>query len=323
MHTGDVKNKHQKSYQQNVIRATSTSHVGINNTERLNKAYGSLANRIEIINKIQKHSLFTRCWFSIFYILGIICLCLDFSGAIFNVLDLFIVMIAAYLIARNKVIGMYTAIIECLLYAFICYNSQLFGEVVKVLCISIPLYIYSIIMWKKANFKLKNSSKNNQDVVIKKLTLFQKILCIICLIALAIVCFFFLKFILGQEKALILSSFSLAILIIGRVLTANHFMENYIVFILGGFIGLGIWIETMIVSGFTVAALSMVIYRCSMILNDSHSYGLWKAMHRRIVINNRGSLFARRKIKINKIIKLRRRYRNLHWDKEIDTSKNS
>lgn len=321
----DNKQQKQKYYQQNVIRATSTGRVGINNDERLKKTYGSLSNRIELINQIQQHSFFTRLWFLIFYTLGIVCLILDFQGAWLRVLDLFVVMIDAYLIARNKIFGMYTAIFECILYAFICYQSQLFGEVVKVLCISIPLYIYSIAMWKKANRKLYNSNSNRtkKDVVIKRLTATQMILCVFCLFLLSVVCFFFLKYVLGQEKALILSAFSLSILIIGRILTANHFMENYIVFILGGFIGLGIWLETIFVSGFTIAALSMIIYRCAMIFNDIHSYGLWKAMHRRIVINNKGYLFAKRKLKIHKIIKLRRQYKNLKWKREIDIAKNS
>ena len=91
----------QKSYQQNVIRATVASNIGINNNERLVKTYGSLSHRIELINRIQKHSAFTKWWFAVFYILGFFCLCLDFKGAWFNVLDLYLVMVNAYLIARK------------------------------------------------------------------------------------------------------------------------------------------------------------------------------------------------------------------------------
>ena len=314
----NLKTEKQKNYQQNVIRATVSSNVGINNNERLKKTYGALSHRIELINQIQKHSLFTRCWFAVFYLLGIVCLFLDFKGAWFNVLDLFLVMINAYLIARNKISGMYLAILENLFYAFIAFKSQLFGEVAKSLLISIPLYIYSIISWKKASIRNKE-----REVIIKKLKKKQIILCMFFTIFLAAVCFVFLKFCCNQKNALLLSSLSLALLIIAKVLAANHYMDNYTLYIVYGFIGLGLWIETMAISGFSIAILSMIIYRIALILNDIKGYSLWKLLHRRFIINNKGFLCAMRPIKINKIIKLRRRYKNLRWNKKVDMAKNS
>ena len=43
-----------QSYQKNLIHATIDSTTGINNKDRLIKAYGAQANRIEILNKLKK-----------------------------------------------------------------------------------------------------------------------------------------------------------------------------------------------------------------------------------------------------------------------------
>ena len=319
-------NSYQYNYQRNLIHATAASTTGINNKTRLIKAYGSQANRIEILNKLQKQSKFTLWWFSTFILLGIVCLFLDFQNSWFNVFDLYFVMFNVYLIAKGKLVGIYVGILECFVYAFICYQTQLFGEVVKVLLISVPLNVYSIFLWKKGikeRQKEKYNKKEEEDVVIKKMTSSQKIFCLISLIIVSVACYFFLKYALNQTAALILSALSLAIVIIGKVLTAKQYMETYAVFIFSDIIGTCMWIETFVLSSFSIAAFSMVIYYVALFLNDIYAYNLWKAMYRKVAINHGGFLFAKRKLKIKKIIKLRRRYKNLHWNKSIDINKNS
>lgn len=315
-----------QSYQRNLIHATVASTTGINNKTRLIKAYGSQANRIEVLNKLKKQSKFTLWWFSTFILLGLVCLVLDFENSWFNVFDLFFVMVNVYLIAKGKLIGIYIGIAECFVYAFICYQSQLFGEVVKSLLISVPLNIYSVIVWKqgiKERQKEKYNQKEDEDVVIKKMTKTQKVLCGFSVVFVSVACYFFLKYVLGQTTALYLSSLSLAIIIVGKVLTAKQFMETYAVFNLSDIIGVGMWIETMISIGFNIPAMSMLIYYLALLFNDVYAFNLWKAMYRKVAINHGGYLFARRKIKINKIIKLRRQYQKLKWNRAIDVSKNS
>ena len=315
-----------QSYQRNLIRATVGSTTGINNKDRLIKAYGSQANRIEILNKLQKQSKFEVWWFSTFILLGLVCLIFDFQGSWFNVFDLYFVMVNVYLVAKGKLIGMYIGILECFVYAFICYQTQLFGEVVKVLAISVPLNIYSVFQWKrgmKEKKKEKYNVDNNEDVVIKKMSKTAKLICGICIIVVSVACYMFLKYILGQTTALYLSSISLAITIIGKILTAKQYMETYAVFNISDIICLGMFIETIITTGFNIPNLSMMLYYLALLFNDVYAFSLWKAMYRKVAVNGGGFLFARRKISIKKIIKLRRQYKNLRWNREVDVNKNS
>lgn len=324
MKKSNTKSFRYQNYQRNLINVTTATNVGINNHDRLVKAYGSTANRIEVLNMLKKQSKFTIYWFIIFGLLGAACLVIDINGW-FQVFDLYLVMVNIYLVAKGRLLGIALGIIECCIYAFICFKSQLFGEVIKVMCISVPLNIFSLISWKLASKKKekdKFNTKKDDDVVIRKLNKKQKLIFGSALIACSGLAFLLLKFVIGQENALLLSSIALAITIVGKVLTARKYVESYILFLCGNIICLLMWGQTMIESGVNLSDLSMTVYYLACFSFDVYAYELWKSMYRRVAING-GVILAKRKVKITRIIKLRRRYKNLHWDREVDIAKNS
>ena len=325
MNKSNDRNDFYQYYQRNLIKATVTTNIGINNHDKLIKTYGAGADRIEILNKLKKQSKFTIYWYVIFITLGLICLIIDPSSWL-NVLDLFIVMVNISLVAKGKLIGIYIGVFECFFYAFICYNSQLYGEIFKVLAISAQLNIYSIITW---TIKMKKQKKEKfvdstaeEDIVIRKLSKKQKILFAFLLVIISGIAYCFLRFILGQDNALILGSISLATMIVAKILSAMRCMESYVIFNTSDVICLLMWIQTTIQVGFSMSELSMIIYTLACFTNDIYAYGLWKSMYRKVAVNG-GVILAMRKVNIKKIAKLRRRFRNLKWDKEIDMSKNS
>lgn len=314
-----------QSYQRNLIKATVSTNIGINNHDRLVKAYGAGAARIEILQKLKKQSKFTIYWFSIFLTLGLVCLVLDPTGW-FNVVDLFILMINIYLVAKGKLSGIYLGIFECCLYSFICLKSGLYGEIIKNMGIAVPLNIYSIISWTISMRKQKQdkyiSSKKNKEIVIKKMKkkdyFIYSSLFMVCFGA----AYCLLGFGLGQEKALIFSSIALAMSIVGKILTAQRYMESYIVFNVGSMVCLLMWGQTMLESGFAISDATMIVYQLACITNDIYAYDLWKSMYRKVAVNG-GVLLAQRRVNIKRIIKLRRQFRNLHWNKKVDMEKNS
>lgn len=315
-----------QNYQRHLVKATVSTNIGINNLDRLVKVYGADANRIELLNKLKKQSKFTIYWFLCFVTLGTVCLLLDFKNSWFNIFDLYILMINIYLVAKGKLSGMYIGVLECLFYAFICYKSELYGEVIKVLCISVPLNIYTIVSWlismKKQKKEKYVDSDSKEDIVIKKFN--KKLIALYLFIATTcvILSYILLKFGLKQKNALLLSSIALMITIVGKILTAQRYMESYAVFIAGDIICMLMWGQTLIQTGFSVAQLSMIIYYLTCFTNDIYAYRLWKSMYRRVAVNG-GVILFKRKINIKKIAKLRRQFRNLHWNKKIDMEKNS
>ena len=324
-----MRNKKDKSalyqhYSRNLIRATVSTNIGINNHDRLIKAYGAGAARIEILNKLRKQSKFTLYWFATFIVLGLVCLFLDPAGW-FNVFDLYILMINIHLVAKGKLVGIYVGILECVFYAFICFNSALYGEVFKVFAITIPLNIFSIISWMRSARKQKQDKyveTKQEDIVIKKLSKKSKPIYLLAIALCSGVAYVLLRFVIGQTNALVLSSIALAISIVGKVMTAKRYMESYVLFLFGNIICLFMWGQTMIQTGFVLADITMIVYYLACFTMDIYAYDLWKAMYRKVAVNG-GVLLAKRKLNIKKIIKLRRQFRNLHWDKKIDIAKNS
>lgn len=315
-----------QNYQRHLVKATVSTNIGINNTDRLVKIYGAGANRIELLNKLRKQSKFTLYWFAIFIVLGAVCLALDFKDSWFNIFDLYILMVNIYLVAKGKLIGMYIGVLECLFYAFICYQSELFGEIIKVMCISVPLNIYTIVSWTISIKKQKNDkyrdSNDEEDIVIKKFNKKQLALYIFMAVVCITLSYILLKFGLKQKNALFLSSVALMITIMGKILTAQRYMESYAVFVAGDVICMLMWGQTLLQTGFTIAQFSMIIYYLACLSNDINAYGMWKSMYRKVAVNG-GIILAQRKVNIKRIAKLRRQFRNLHWDKQIDISKNS
>lgn len=321
------KNLLYQNYQRHLVKATVSTNIGINNLDRLVKVYGAGANRIELLNKLKKQSKFSIYWFLIFITLGAVCLFLDFKNSWFNIFDLYILMINIYLVSKGKLSGMYIGVLECLFYAFICYRTALYGEIIKVMCISVPLNIYTIVSWtmsmrKQKKEKYVDNSDSQEDIVIKKFNKKQLSLYIFIATVCIVFSYILLKYGLKQKNALFLSSVALMITIVGKILTAQRFMESYAVFIAGDIICMLMWTQTLFQIGFGIAEFSMIIYYICCFSNDIYAYGMWKSMYRKVAVNG-GVILVQRKVNIKRIARLRRQFRHLHWDKKIDMAKNS
>ena len=318
-----------QNYQRNLIKATVATNVGINNTDKIVQIYGASANRVELLRRLRKYSKFTIVWYITFFLLGLICFALSPSSW-FYVIDLYVVMINIDLVARGKLIGMYIGIFECFLYSFNAMQSGLWGEIIKNLLICVPLNIVSIVNWTKSIRKQKYerySSKNEEDIVVRKLSKLDILKFSLIGVVVFGGCYVLLRYILPligivQDTALVLGSLSLTITIISKILTSKKFMETWILGITGSIICLLMWGESIISGGFNLSQISMIVYYLACFTNDVYAYSLWKSMYRKIAVNG-GKILAMRKVNIRRIIKLKRQFRSLHWDKKIDMSKNS
>lgn len=317
-----------QNYQRNLIKATVATNVGINNPERIVKMYGASANRVEILTRLRKYSKFTIFWYITFFLLGLVCLAIDISSW-FYVVDLYVVMVNIDLVARGKILGMYVGVFECFLYSFNAIQTGLWGEVIKMLCICVPLNIVSIINWTKSlkRQKLEKYSSENEDIIVKRLS--KKEIVKFSFIGLIIAggCYCLLRFILPligiqQDTALELGAISLAISIVSKIFTARKNMESWILCIVNDIICLMMWAQSIIFGGFDLSQISMIVYYLACFSNDIYAYSLWKSMYRKIAVNG-GKILAMRKVNIRRIIKLKRQFRDLHWDKKIDMEKNS
>lgn len=309
-------------YKVNLIRARTTGNLGYSNHHHVLETYKTDELRPTLIKKLARESKFTIIWFIVFLIAGVALLVLDPANWL-NVLDLFIVMINICLVTKRNVLGIYVGLLEVSLYGVICFFSGFYGEVINAFGLYAPLYIYEIISWTASLKKQKKYESNDaNEVAVTKLTKKQYVKYILSLIGIFVGSFILLKYVIKQESVLVISAISMAVSIIGEIMIAKRYMESYIFLYLAEFTGLLIWVFSMLETGFTTEGLSMIVYYFATISNDVYGYFLWKDVYKKVA-RKYGVIFSKRKVKINKIIKLKRKYQNLKWNRAIDTAKNS
>ena len=316
-----------KKYSRKLISGKVTATAGIRNPHNFTMVYGPAANRIEVLRALEKQSKFRLIWYSIFFILGLACLIAE-PKSWFYVLDLFVLLFNVDLASQGKIVGVYIGILECFMYVYISFISGLYGEVIKMLVINVPLNIFTIINWtknlKEQKINANKSTKNEKTVIIRKLNKKSILWIAPTLIVLYIASFFGLK-LLGTS-ALIFSAGALACTIFNKILNGLRFKESWIFGIISSIISTGMWATVMFsninTTGISLMELPVILSMLACLTNSFYGYMMWKSMYRKIAVNG-GEILAIRKIKINKIIKLRRRYHKLFWNKEIDTNKNS
>lgn len=319
------------TYSQKLIRGKVTATEGVHNFDNMKLSYGSIgANRIDVLRALQKENKFRIIWYVVFGILAAVCLGLDFRNwqAWFNVADLIILMINIDLVSRGKIVGIYIGLIECFMYIYICYVSGLYGEIIKMCALNIPLNIFSIISWTKSLKEQKkkkySDTKEESSVVIKKLKAKSYIWIALGSVVLYVGFYFGLKAI--GSNALIFSTAVLTLTVFAKILSGLRYKENYLFSLAAGILSTLMWIEVIVTSAksgsFDYSILLMVLNSLAIVTNDIQGYSIWKAMYRKIAVNG-GEVFAMRKMNIKKIVKLRHQYQKLVWNEKVDTEKNS
>jgi len=313
-------------YSRKLISGRVTATAGIRNPHNLQMVYGLGANRIEVLRALEKQNKFRLIWYILFFALGIACLFIE-PKSWFYVLDLYILMINIDLASQGKIVGVYIGIIECFMYAYICFSTGLYGEVIKMFIINVPLNIFTLVSWTKNLKEQKQTSYKNSDnenaVIVRKLSKNSFWWIALSLVGIYVACYFGLQAL--NTSALIFSAGVLACTIFNKILSALRYKENWFFSIATNIISVGMWIQVIIASsqtGLNLMELPPLVSTFACLANSFYGYSMWKSMYRKIAVNG-GEIFALRKIKINKIIKLRRKYQKLVWDKKIDIQKNS
>ena len=319
-----------QNYSKKLISGKVTSTAGVRNPQTLKMTYGIGANRIEVLRALEKQNKYRLVWYLTFLILGIVCLILE-PKSWFYVIDLYILLFNIDLVSEGKPVGVYIGIAECFLYSYICYKSALYGEVIKMLAISVPLNIFTIISWtknlkeqKKISYnKTSETEKKEESVIIRKLDKKNFWWLGLVFIAIYIACYFGLD--LLNTNALIFSAGALACTLFQKVLNALRYKESWWFSIFSQLIGTGMWIQVIIQSsatGLNLMELPPLLSTLACLSNAFYGYAIWKSMYRKVAVNG-GEVLAIRKVNIKKIIKLRRQYQKLVWDKKVDIEKNS
>lgn len=189
---------------------------------------------------------------------------------VLNLISTAIGVTALIFIAKGNVWGQVFSLIFAILYAITSYNSRYYGEVFICILMTIPLSIFSIIVW------LKNPYKKGENIVkIHKLTL-KEVIFSICLTIGVTVGFYF-----------ILSAFNTLNLAVSTVSICTSFLASYLMLRRNTFYAIAYTLnDIVLIILWTLASIkdlsNLPVVACfSMFLfNDLYAFFSWRKRER-------------------------------------------
>lgn len=296
------------TYTRHLVRGNVTGNLGINSALRFSAVYGENVDRFQVLRKLQKENTFRFWWYLIFGLASILCLVFQ-PASWLSVIEIFVLMVNIDLVSRGNVAGLYVAILDCLLYIVISSFSGLWGEVIKIAGIYIPLNIVAIVNWTKNIKAQKSGSYKKSTIQIRKLTAKGWTICAISFAVLLVAGYFFLKWL--NTTSLILSTLAFSVGIINKYLSGQRYLESYPVNIAANIISAILWISTFVATQ-NPNAIVPILMKLASLVDGIYGFILWKGMYRQEKVNG-GKILAKREVNIKKVIKLRRMYKKLYW----------
>ena len=168
--------------------------------------------------------------------------------------------------AKGKIATQFIGIVYFCFYVFICFSQKYYGEAFAYLLVMLPMYIYGVIHW------LHNRNKKENVVIIRRnLSLKEWLIASVCMIAVAVGVFFFLKELKTAE--LIVNWLSFVTLLPAVYLLIRRCKWNHLGFLINDFIVPFLWLF-LVIDG-NMSFLPMFIYHIFQITYDIYGLVQW------------------------------------------------
>ena len=267
-----------------------------------------------IRNAITRASLFEKIWYIVFIIAGLLSLIFvrpfTFTLA-FAVVSLYLNMVSNNLTANGNKYGILIAILSSILYCIDCFVFKIYGELLVNILLYIPIYVVSFISFNK---NTNTENENDQFLEVKRMKLWQVLVSVLALLVGAFALYLILELI-GSAFALV-NSISIVAFLVAMIVRVFRYMEFWWFDLLGSIAGVVLWVMA---STSDLSSLPFIISTLSSILNSIYGFVVWKRLYRKSLAS-KGILLNHHGVKISKIIKIRRRYQKLYFDKKINVS---
>ena len=276
----------------------------------------SMKSRAEILRVLKGASAFDIIWYSSFIVLGVVCIVLFHSQwmTYLTVAEMLCGLLAANLIARGKIIGIWLNIVDCILFGIIAFISRAYGEMVKVLIISNIFNVYGIINWSNASKTSVSADEFSVRILGKKMSA----IVYPAFAALTAIMYFILSAVVTSKAYLGCITFSCNIAI--KYLQMSRYKEAWYFALLNDFISVLMW--TMILADNVSASgdwsvLPTVGTSMGFFINSINGMVVWNKLYKKMSFT--GSVYlAMRPVNIKRFIVLKRNYQHLVWNREKD-----
>jgi nicotinamide mononucleotide transporter len=224
----------------------------------------------KIVNYMGDWTLFEKSWLLIFTIINIY-LFFAWQDTPIGLIASLTGMICVVLVAKGKISNYYFGIVNVILYAYIAWNSKYYGEVMLNALYFLPAQFIGLHYWRKNT----NKSKSADDVIIKHLTIKEKISWGIISVIGVFAYGLFLKYLGGTLP--FVDSASTILSVIAMLLMIRRVTEQWILWIVIDIVSIYMWFYILTIGGNDI---SMLVMWSAYLVNAIYGYYNWKKMEK-------------------------------------------
>jgi nicotinamide mononucleotide transporter len=216
-------------------------------------------------------NLFEKIWLLVFTIVNIY-LFFAWQDSVIGLITSLTGMVCVVLVAKGKISNYYFGIVNVILYAYIAYQSQYYGEVMLNALYFLPMQFVGLYFWRRH----KNKKKGKDDVVVKHLNNKERIYWLIFSVVGIVAYGIFLKFIGGTLP--FVDSTSTVLSIIAMVLMVKRVSEQWLLWITIDVVSIYMWFYILSQGG---NEISMLVMWSAYLVNAVYGYYNWNKLEKR------------------------------------------
>lgn len=211
-------------------------------------------------------TMFEKCWLIISSVL-IVVLSLIWGDSVLAIFSSLAGVISVVLCAKGKIQNYAFGLFQAVTYAYICFQAQIYGEVMYNI-LMVPMIIIGIISWKK------NMETDNGEVKARNLTGKGWAFMIIGTIAGWLIYSMVLKM-LGGNFTLV-DSMSTTLSIVATILMLARYSEQWIMWVLVNAVSVVLWAMDFM-SGDS-SGITLLVMWIAYLFNSVYGYINWRKM---------------------------------------------
>lgn len=160
-------------------------------------------------------------------------------------------MMCVILTAKGKISNYYFGIVNCVLYAYVAYQSQYYGEVMLNILYFLPLQFIGIHYWRKH----VDTRKTDDDVIVGWFSWKQRALWVLITILGTVGVGVFLRAI--RSELPYVGAFTVILSVIAMVLTVKRVAEQWVLWIVVDVVTIYMWVVSLANGGNDISVLIM------------------------------------------------------------------
>lgn len=211
-------------------------------------------------------TIFETCWLILSSVM-IVTLSLIWGDSILAIFSSLSGVISVVLCAKGKIENYAFGMFQAITYAIICYQSQVYGEVMYNV-LMVPMIIIGVISWKK------NMEVDNTEVRARNLTATGWIILVVASAA-ATAGYSFVLQMLGGNFAIV-DATSTTLSVIATILMLTRYSEQWVVWIVVNIASVILWVMALIDQ--EPGAITLVVMWSAYLLNSIYGYINWRKM---------------------------------------------